>query len=81
MFKTLAFLAIIGFVCGVPYFKDETSDFNLEDIEAYHFHIYIFDVNPRHAEEALALRRQTRELINTGVLDECSLNQVRLRNN
>jgi len=47
-----------------------------EEIEAFHFHTYFFEPNPRLVDEALTLRRKARELINDGSLPECSLNQI-----
>jgi hypothetical protein len=63
-----AVLGLVALGCAQTFFEDE--------IEAFHFHTYIFDVNPDHTAEALALRRKTREMIESGKLAECSLNQV-----
>jgi len=41
-------LALVALTSAVKYREDEVA--------AYHFHTYIFDINPEHTAEALAFR-------------------------
>ncbi|CAL8117826.1 unnamed protein product [Orchesella dallaii] len=47
-----------------------------EEIGAWHFHTYFFEVNPSKTAEAIAFRKATRQMINGGDLPDCSLNQI-----
>jgi len=55
-----------------------SAAFFTEEIEAFHFHTYFFEVNAARTAEALALRRAARELINDGTLSQCSFNQINI---
>jgi len=60
--------AFIALTSAAVYFE--------KDIEAYHFHTYIFDENPRQISEALNFRIATRQRINEGFLPQCSLGPI-----
>ena len=47
---------VIVFVVALGFIVIASAGFIKEEIQAYHFHTYIFDVNPDRVEEALTLR-------------------------
>ncbi|ODM90677.1 DOPA 4,5-dioxygenase [Orchesella cincta] len=71
--KAVTIAVLVAFVAAAT-----AQSYYEEEIGAWHFHVYFFEVNPSKTAEAQALRLASRQMINSGALPDCSLNQVRL---
>ncbi|ODM92146.1 DOPA 4,5-dioxygenase [Orchesella cincta] len=69
--KAFTIAVLVAFVAAAA-----SQSYYEEEIGAWHFHTYFFEVNPSKTAEAQAFRLASRQMINSGALPDCSLNQI-----